>query len=131
MSSIKVYVIGAVHMVGKALKGAGEPYDFANVSYLTSSSSMSNSYMRRRSIGKEKTDVSISNDHLDSVLSSLEKFTFPCDLELELAPDSRNVTNNVVVAVKDIPYPVAPDAPINDLNADGTKKTEFSKKFGV
>lgn len=108
MSSIKVFVTGAVHMVGKASKGTGDSYDFANVSYLTSSSSMSNSYMRRRSIGKEKTDVAISNDHLDSVLDSLEKFTFPCDLELELVPDSRNVTNNVVIAVRAIEKPIDP-----------------------
>lgn len=100
MSSIKVFVTGAVHMVGRGDKGKGEPYDFANVLYSVKSSSFSNAYMRRRSVGNEETPVSISPDLIDSILDSLDTFPLPCDVELTLAPDPRDVKNNVVVAVK-------------------------------
>lgn len=117
MSSIKVHATGAVHMVGKADKGKGDPYDFSNIAYLINARSMSNSYMRRRSIGKEETTIAISDDFRDTVLDNLEKITFPCDLELELAPDPRDVSNNVVVGFKVV--------------EKSLEKPDPLKKFGV
>lgn len=91
-NSIKVSVLGAVHMKGKANKGAGAPYDFANLSYFVDSQSLSNDYMQRTVAGREVTTVSTSKD----IVEKLSSLNFPIDLDLVLSPDPQNIQRNIV-----------------------------------
>lgn len=121
-NSIKVHVIGAVHMSGVSNKGAGSPYDFAQVSYLSPSQPLNTANCTRTVAGLEPVTINLSEK---SLVTRLQSLAFPCELNLELAPDPLNVQRNICVGFSD----VAPLA-LESAN-DDTKKADFSKKFGA
>lgn len=126
-NSIRVFVIGAIHMSGVAQKGTGNPYDFAQVSYLVPAQPLNNANCTRTVAGLEPITINLSEK---SLVNRLQSLSFPLELNLELAPDPLNVQRNICVGFSEI-LPVASDASANELNADGTKKNDFSKKFGA
>lgn len=125
-NSIKVHVIGALHMKGVSKNGTGDPYDFSQVSYLTPASPIRTANCTRTVAGFEPVTINLTD--ADAVIR-LQSISLPCELNLDISPDPTNLQRNICVGFSEI-YPVAPDAPINDLKDDGTKKTDFSKKFG-
>lgn len=121
-NSIKVFVIGALHMAGISQKGQGSAYDFAQVSYLVPSQPLNNANCTRTVAGLEPITINLSEK---SLVNRLQSLSFPCELNLELAPDPLNVQRNVCVGFTSV-APLALE-PANDE----TKKPDFSKKFGA
>lgn len=127
-NSVKVFVTGAVHMAGVSQKGAGDKYDFGTVTYLVPASPLRTANCTRTVAGSEPVTINVSEKSIVERLQPL--LVSPRELNLELSPDPLNVQRNICVGFSEISL-VAPDAPINDLNLDGTKKNDFSKKFGA
>lgn len=109
----RVTVLGATHMKGISAKG---PYDFATFSYLVDAESRSSSNMELTVAGLNVLQVSALNKDLVLKLS-FAGLTFPCELDLDISPDPKNLTRNVV---KDF---VIPESNLKD------KQSDFSKKF--
>lgn len=127
-NSVKVFVTGALYMSGVSNKGIGDKYDFGNVTYLIPATPINTAHCTRTVAGFEPVTLNVSDK---SIVERLQPFlNSPCELNLELAPDPLNVQRNICVGFSEI-LPVASDASVNELNADGTKKNDFSKKFGA
>lgn len=92
-NSIRVRVLGAVHMKGISDKGKGQPYDFATVSYTVEADSMTNDYMARTVVGCDVQQASASGKDLVLKMASL---SFPVELDLVLSPDPKNIQRNIV-----------------------------------
>ena len=114
-NSIKVYVVGAMHMAGTSAKGA---YDFAELKYLVPATPLNTANCTRSVAGMEVVAISVSDK---SLIFDLQRHTFPLELNLELSPDSRNVQRNVCTGFSVVaPLNLAPNDKIDPLKKFGT-----------
>ena len=120
----RVTVLGAVHMAGVAQKGAGNPYDFAQITYLVPQQPINTANCTRTVAGLEPLTISLSDKAL---VQRLQPLSFPCLLDLELSADPLNVQRNICVGFSEVVVPLVSEPAAND---DAAKKSDFSKKFG-
>lgn len=121
-NSIRVTVLGAVHMSGVSQKGAGSPYDFSQITYLIPLQPLNTANCTRTVAGLESLTIALSEK---SLVHRLQPLSFPLELDLELSPDPLNVQRNICVGFSEV-------VPLNLEPAnDDTKKADFSKKFGA
>lgn len=123
-NSIRVTVLGAVHMSGVAQKGAGNPYDFSQITYLVPLQPLNTANCTRTVAGLEPLSIALSEKAL---VQRLQPLTFPCQLDLELSADPLNVQRNICIGFSEVVVPSASEPVSND---DTAKKSDFSKKFG-
>lgn len=109
----RVTVLGATHMKGVSAKN-GRPYDFATFSYLVDAESNSTDSFERTVAGLDVLQVPAIDKNLVIKLS-FAGLTFPCQLDLSIAPDPKNLSRNIV---KDFVVPESKD-----------KSSDLSKKF--
>lgn len=121
-NSVRVTVLGAVHMSGVSNKGAGNPYDFSQVTYLVPLQPLNTANCVRTVAVLESLTIALSEK---SLVTRLQSLSFPLELDLELSSDPLNVQRNICIGFSEI-APLALE-PAND----DTKKADFSKKFGA
>jgi hypothetical protein len=120
-NSIKVLVVGAMHMVGVSEKGKGSPYDFAEISYAVPAQPLNNANCNRSVAGLEVMTIGVPDK---SLIFHLQSHTFPLELNLEISPDPRNVRSNVCTG-----YSLVTPLALEPANDD--KKSDIAKKFGA
>lgn len=120
-NSIRVTVLGAVHMSGVSQKGAGNPYDFSQITYLIPLQPLNTANCTRTVAGLESLTIALSDK---SLVHKLQSLSFPRELDLELSPDPLNVQRNICIGFSEV-LPLATESA-----NDEPKKSDFSKKFG-
>jgi len=119
-NSIKVHVIGALHMKGVSKNGAGDPYDFSQVSYLTPASPIRTANCTRTVAGFEPVTINLTDP--DSVIR-LQSISLPCELNLDISPDPTNLQRNICVGFSEV-TPLATESASND---DLKKSFDFNQ----
>jgi hypothetical protein len=107
----RVTVLGAVHMAGVAQKGAGNPYDFSQITYLVPLQPLNTANCTRTVAGLEPLTISLADK---SLVHRLQSLSFPLQLDLELSPDPLNVQRNICIGFSEVVVPLVSQPAANE-----------------